>query len=189
MSGWEREVTGRTALLAIHGPLVEFDRKLYTVGLTERRIEGMKTVPLLNLGSAVEVKPNVWYQAYSEEFSHGGMRVTEIKAEFASDPRREQQGKAKLQMIVRMHSEREGKRTEVDGEFRPAMNHRSTVIVWGKLNAIESMSVLLRLPHGEIPARFDTAPFRKLIATSEQVPNPRLFSAPADWVQPPSAKP
>src|SRR5262249_47824875 len=114
----QEKTVARTLPLAVHGPLVEFDRKLYTVALTEWKLDDGRAVPVLTLGAAVEVKPNVWYQAYTEEFTDRTARVTEILAEFASDPRTNAEGKAKLRRFVRMLTERDGELTEFDGTFR-----------------------------------------------------------------------
>ena len=52
-------VTVRTAPLAVHGVIVEYDRKLFTVALSEWKKSKVESTVLLNLGAAVEVRPNV----------------------------------------------------------------------------------------------------------------------------------
>ena len=52
-------MTVRTAPLAVHGVIVEYDRKLFTVALSEWKKSKVESTVLLNLGAAVEVRPNV----------------------------------------------------------------------------------------------------------------------------------
>lgn len=183
------EVTSRVSPLAVHGPLVEFDRKLYTVALTERKTAEGKTIKHLNLGAAVEVKPNVWYQAYSEDFTDGKVRVTEILTEFVADPRKEKEGKAKVKLFVRMLTEREGELTEYDGEFVPAKGRYGPAVrVWGKLKDGGAKNVWLELPYEEMPARYNMAPFKHLSVAYGDAPTTPKMIPPASFVQPP-AKP
>src|SRR5262249_41920748 len=136
---------------------------------------------------AIEVKPNVWYQAYSEDFSDGKVRVTELLAEFAVDPRKEKEGKAKVRQFVRTLTEREGELTEYDGEFVPAKGKFGPAVrIWGQLKGGGAKNVWLELPYEEMPARFNTAPFKQLTAAPVAAPKP---PAPPGLVQPPPAKP
>lgn len=181
----DQTITGRVSPLAAHGPLVEFDRRLYTVALTERQnVEG-KTIKYLNLGAAIEFKPNAWYQAYSETFTDGKVRVTERLVEFASDPRKEKGGKAKVQIFVRMLTERKGELTEYDGEFTAIKGrYGSAVRVTGKVgNGVGH--IRLELPYEEVPAHFDTAPFRQLSAANGDAPALPKPAPPPELVQPP----
>lgn len=168
------KVTVRSAPLAVHGALVEFDRKLYTVALTERKGDEGKTRKYLTLGAAVEIKPNVWYQAFSEEFSDGTGRVTELSAEFAVDPRKEKEGKATVRQYVRALDERQGKLTEFEGEFTPAKGKFGPAVrVWGKLLPGGAKHVWFELPYETLPPRFDTAPFKQLNAATDATPKPK----------------
>jgi hypothetical protein len=179
-----RRVSGRTMPLAVHGPLVDFDGTLYTVALTEKWAR-----PLLFLGAAVEVQPNVWYQAYSEKFAGGEVRVTEIRAEFAADPRKVKNGKAKVQLFVRMLTDREGERTEFAGEYRPNESKKGReVLIWGKVNANASKTVSLELPHGVSPPTFEPHSLTQLIGTTSKAPNPTQSTPGPDLVQPPPVK-
>jgi hypothetical protein len=186
--GGER-VKARTVPLAVAGPLVEFDKKLYTVAITERKsADGTQVTPLLTLGAAVEVKPNVWYQAYSEEFPDGKARVTELLAEFAVDPRANEDGKVKFRKFVRTLSDREGALTEYDGTFTkgrgrsgPAVRIADSVQV-GELGTVSR--VWMDLPSKEFPARFDTSPAVTLAATTDAAPKPPQANA-TGLVEPP----
>jgi hypothetical protein len=179
----DRGVNGRKTPLAVHGPLLEFDRTLYTVALTEKARRAF-----LFLGASVEIQPNVWYQAYSEKFAGGQVRVTEVRVEFAADPRKVKTGKAKVQLFVRMLTEREGERTEFDGEYGPVREGRE-VLIWGKVNANASKSVSMKLPHGASPASFESAQLRQLSATPFKVPKPTQFSSGPGLVQAPPVRP
>lgn len=180
----DEKVTAHVSPLAVHGPIVEFNRRLYTAALTERKYEG-KTLKYLNLGAAVEFKPNAWYQAYSETFTGGKVRVTEILTEFAADPRKEKEGKAKVKRFVRMLTEREGELAEFDGEFVPVKGRYGPAVrVSWKVKGAAG-HVRLEMPYEEMPAHFDTAPFRHLSAATGDAPKPPTFEPAPELVQPP----
>ncbi len=180
-------VTVRTAPLAVHGVLVEFDRKLYTVGLSEWKKAEEKATPLLNLGAAVEVRPNVWYQAFSGELGKGKSKVTELVTEFAVDPRKVGEGKVTVRKHMRMLDEAEGESTEFEGTFaKKDYGFRLGVEITGSIKkpGAEPTPVRLWLQHAsdEVPANFNLASTVSLAATSEPTPKPPL--APG-LVQPP----
>jgi hypothetical protein len=179
--------TVRTAPLAVHGPLVEFDRKLFTVALSEWKSSEGKVTPLLNLGAAVEVRPNVWYQAFSDEIANNKVRVTELLAEFVTDPRTQDEGKVTVRKHLRMLDEMEGEATEFEGTFaKKKLGSRTGVEVAGfaKKSGAEPAPVRLWLQQAddEVPAKFNLAQTLRLAAASEPAPKPQ--PAPG-LVQPP----
>jgi hypothetical protein len=187
------KLTVRTVPLAVHGPLVEFDRKLYTAAIVERQsTDGKRASAMLVLGAAVEIKPNVWYQAYSDELSEGKVRVTELLAEFTVDPRTKDEGKATLRKFVRILTEPEGELTEFEGTFQrtndkvPREVQISGTAGTGASKA--TVRVKLGLPDGEVPAKFGSAPILRVIATTDPAPKP-LTGPPASLVEPPAKKP
>jgi hypothetical protein len=187
------KLTVRTVPLAVHGPVVEFDRKLYTVAITEwKSLDGKRITAVLVLGAAVEIKPNVWYQAYSEAFSDGKVRVTELLAEFADDPRTKDEGKAKLRKFVRMLTEPEGELIEFEGTFRRTKDKLPREVrISGTVGTGASegtVHVWLGLADGEVPAKFDTAPSLRLTAVTEPAPKP-VTEPPVGLVEPPAKKP
>src|SRR5262245_8864829 len=92
----------RSVPLAVHGPLVEFDRQLYTATLRTGKIgDDIPDREFLHLGSAVEVKGRVWYQAGTRTAEDGKtVTVEEWRLEFKSDPRTAREGV----VTVRHHS-------------------------------------------------------------------------------------
>ncbi len=180
-------VTVRTAPLAVHGVLVEFDRKLYTVALSEWKSMERKVTPLLNLGAAVEVRPNVWYQAFSDELDKGKSKVTELVAEFAADPRKKDEGKVTVRKHMRMLDETDGEATEFEGTFaKKEYGSRVGVEITGfvKKPGAEPTPARLWLQHAadEAPANFNLAATVRLAAASKETPKPQLA---ASLVQPP----
>jgi hypothetical protein len=182
-------VTVRTAPLAVHGPLVEFDRKLFTVALTEWKAKDGKAMPLLHLGAAVEVSPNVWYQAFSDELSNNKVRVTELLAEFATDPRKKDEGKVMVRKHVRMLDEKEGETTEFEGAFaKKELGSRAGVEITGEVRKRGAEPthgrLWLQLAADEVPAKFNLAQSTRLAAASEPAPKPQPQPTPG-LVQPP----
>jgi hypothetical protein len=121
----ERSTTVRRVPLAVQGPLVEFDGNLHTVEITnwqEKPTEKPRWA--LNIGAAVEVKKNVWYQAGSEQLGDGKIRVREYRLEFADDPRTSNTGKVKVFGSERLADRYEGETTEADAEFVAAKDER-----------------------------------------------------------------
>jgi hypothetical protein len=113
-----RTTTLRKVPLAVNGPLVEFDGHLHTAAITNWEKDSEKKPRwVLNLGAAVEVGKNVWYQAGSERFTDGKVRVREYRLEFADDPRAKDAGKVKVFTSERFATQYEGETTEVEGEF------------------------------------------------------------------------
>jgi hypothetical protein len=114
----ERQTTVRRVPLAVYGPLVEYDGQLVTVAITNYEKDAEKKPRwALNLGAAVEVRKNVWYQAGSERFTDGKVRVREYLMEFASDPRTEAEGKAKVFASERFADELKTELIEADATF------------------------------------------------------------------------
>lgn len=105
------EPVTRTLPLAVHGPLVEFDRKLYTAVSRPFRV-GMKAsvTQQLHLGAAVELKDNVWYQAGTHTSADGKtVTVEEWRLEFKEDPRKSDAGTVVVRGRQRPLAERTGK--------------------------------------------------------------------------------
>jgi hypothetical protein len=113
------EPVTRTLPLAVHGPLVEFDRKLYTA-VSRPLPVGMKqsTTQQLHLGAAVELKDHVWYQAGTRT-APGGTTVTveEWRLEFADDPRKADAGTVTVRSRRRPVGERGGEAMKLDVRF------------------------------------------------------------------------
>lgn len=86
----------RTVPLAVHASLVEFDRRLYTVVVNTQVVGRGETVEWLSLGTAVEAKGNVWYQAGTRPDVGGKTIVEEWRIDFAADPRKAGEGKATI---------------------------------------------------------------------------------------------
>jgi hypothetical protein len=171
--GREKE-TARTVPLAVHGPLVSFDGKLYTAALTESKsMDGTRVTPVLTLGAAVEFKPNAWYQAFTEEFSDGTARVTELLAEFAVDPRTNEEGEAKLRKYVRMAADRDGELIEFAGTFRKAEGQFGPARrITGSPRSGGTVHMWLELPYQSVAPRFYTAPALRLTGPSAPAPPP-----------------
>lgn len=108
----------RTLPLAIHGPLVEFDRKLYTAVSRPLRI-GMtpRATQQLHLGASVELKDHVWYQAGTHTARDGKVTVQEWKLEFADDPRTADAGTVTVRSYRRPLAERGGEALKLDVRF------------------------------------------------------------------------
>lgn len=171
-------VTVRTAPLAVHSMLVEFDRKLYTVAVSEWKSMDGKVVQLLNLGAAVEVRPNVWYQAFSDELDKGKSKVTEVEAKFAADPRRKDEGKVTVRKHMRMLDETEGETTEFEGTFaKKEYGSRVGVEITGFVKKPGSEPTPARLwlqqAADEVPANFNLAQTVRLAAASDPTPKPQ----------------
>jgi hypothetical protein len=130
----ERSTTVRRVPMAVQGPLVEFDGNLHTVTLTNWQ-EKAREKPrwVVNIGAAVEVKKNVWYQAGSEPLGDGKVRVREYRLEFADDPREKDAGKVKVFASERLAHEYEGQTTQTDAEFtaQGQRQPRSVTITFG----------------------------------------------------------
>jgi len=181
--------TVRTAPLAVHGPLVEFDGKLYTVAISEWKARDGRVTPLLNLGSAVEVKPNVWYQAFSDDLGEGKGKVTELLAEFAADPRTKNEGKVTVRKHLRMLTEAKGEATEFEGTFaKKERGSRPGVEITGFLKKSkaepEAVRLWLQLAADEEPAAFNLARHERLAGASEPAPKAQPEPTPG-LVQPP----
>ena len=107
-------VTGYTAPVAVHGSLLEFDRRLYTFILAKQKSYDRE---LLCLGCAIQPQANVWYEAKGEARSDGTIRVEEILAEFSSDPQTELSGSVKVNRFSRWSTKPDGNRITFNGLF------------------------------------------------------------------------
>jgi hypothetical protein len=134
----------RTVPLAVHGSLVEFDRKLYTATIrTSKAVPGRYPErEMLHLGSAIEVKDRVWYQAGTTRLRRGkGLSIEEWRIEFREDPRTTAQGKAMVHGHWRGLSELEGESFNAEISFRVGKTYRG------------GRSVALNWPNGLLPDR------------------------------------
>ena len=125
-----------------------------------------------------EVRPNVWYQAFSDALEKGKFKVTELVAEFAVDPRKKDEGKVTVRKHMRMLDETEGEATEFEGTFaKKDYGFRLGVEITGSIKkpGAEPTPVRLWLQHAsdEVPANFNLAPTVSLAATSEPIPKPK----------------
>jgi hypothetical protein len=101
-------LTTRAVPLAVYGPLVEYDGRLFTAAIG--RWAHMQPTPtdVLDLGQAVELPGNVWYQAASLREPDGPTWVQEWRLEFADDPRVAKTGRVKVFGYGRETTEAEG---------------------------------------------------------------------------------
>jgi hypothetical protein len=97
----------RSVPLAVHGSFVEFDRRLYTTSIATRPIGDEKRT-MLYLGSAIEVKDGVWYQAATRRDGRNNVLIEEWRLEFDSNPRTSTEGTVTARHHRRIVSEPEG---------------------------------------------------------------------------------
>jgi len=144
----EAEPFTRTLPFAVHGPLVEFDRKLYTAVSRPLRV-GMKqsATQQLHLGAAVELKDRVWYQAGTRTSADGKtVTVEEWRLEFKDDPRTADTGTVVVRGHRRPLAERAGTAFEHEVRFTAeAANERTRVRVV-RFRALDDLK-LPRLPY------------------------------------------
>jgi hypothetical protein len=139
-------LTVRTVPLAIHGRLVEYDGRLFTVGIGRWAHEQPTPTDVLDFGVAVELPGNVWYQAASLNEKGEPTRVQEWKLEFSDDPRTAKQGRATVRGFGRVVTEIEGEDFVCEVKFeRTKQPHEK---VWSiKLTAPEGT----KLPQSGLP--------------------------------------
>src|SRR5437867_6211428 len=104
----------RSVPLAVHRPLVEFERKLYTATIRTGK---------LHLGSAIELKDRVWYQAGTTSPNGKGLSVEEWRIDFRDDPRTADRGKALLRGNWRVLTEPDGETYEAEVPFQAGNTH------------------------------------------------------------------
>jgi hypothetical protein len=139
-------LTVRTVPLAVYGRLVEYDGRLYTVSIGNWAHEQPTPTDVLDLGSAVELPGNVWYQAASQTEKDGPTWVQEWRLEFADDPRTAKEGKVKVFGFGRDVTKFEGE--EFVGEVRFERTKQRHETVWSiKLTAPKDA----KLPRSELP--------------------------------------
>jgi hypothetical protein len=141
----------RTLPLAVHGPLVEFDRKLYTAVSRPYRV-GMKqsVTQQLHLGAAVELKDNVWYQAGTRTAADGKtVTVEEWRLEFAHDPRKADAGTVVVRSHRRPLAERGGESLKLDVRFAAEPANERTRVRIVRFQAPDDVK-LPRLPYFQL---------------------------------------
>jgi hypothetical protein len=119
----------RTALLAVHGPLVEFEGRLYTATIRP----GKDAEEMLHLGSAVELKDRVWYQAGTTSAGGKPASVQEWRIEFRDDPRTADRVTAFLRGRWRVPTEPEGESFEAEVRFQAGKTYeggRTVTLNW-----------------------------------------------------------
>jgi len=126
----------RSVPLAVHGPLVEFDGRLYTATLRTGKIAG-DDVPnreFLHLGSAVELKNHVWYKAGTVTATDGKMvTVEEWRLDFKDDPRIAAEGIVTVRHHSRVFTKPDGESFSADLRFKaepPNDRSRARVITF-----------------------------------------------------------
>jgi hypothetical protein len=101
-------LTTRTVPLAVYGPLVEYDGRLFTAGIGRWAHEQPTPTDVLDLGRAIELPGHVWYQAASQGEKGGPTWVQEWRLEFSDDPRVAKKGTVKVFGHSRETTEPEG---------------------------------------------------------------------------------
>jgi hypothetical protein len=125
-----------TVPLAVHGSLVEFDRKLYTATIrTRRAIHGRQTeCEMLHLGSAIEFEKGAWYQAGTSREPLGDrVVVEEWRIDFKDDPRAKARGTAHLRGRWRVLTEPNGKSLDAEVSFHAVKSSgdiRNVTLQW-----------------------------------------------------------
>ena len=134
------QLTVRTIPLAVYGPLVEYDGRLYTASVGKWAHEQPTPTDVLDFGSAAELPGNVWYQAASAGGKVGPKWVQEWRLEFDADPRTAQKGKVKVFGFHRETTEAEGEDFVAELKFeRTKQPHEKTWSI--KLVAEEATKV------------------------------------------------
>jgi hypothetical protein len=186
----------RTVPLAVHGPLVEFERRLYTA-----TIRTLKSIPgqhaereMLHLGSAIELKNRVWYQAGTTTPMNGkGLSVEEWRIEFEDDPRTADRGTATLRGHWRVLTEPEGESFDAEIRFRAGKTHtggRTVDLLWPR-GTLQTRS----LPRLKIEDAVDglnimmVDGMHQLTLSPATKPRPQLLKEKPGLVQPPTKKP
>jgi hypothetical protein len=146
--GERADPVSRTLPLAVHGPLVEFDHKLYTAVSRPLRV-GMKAsvTQQLHLGAAVGLRDNVWYQAGTHTSADGKtVTVEEWRLKFKDDPRTADAGSVVVRGHQRPLAERAGTAFEHEVRFTAEAADERTRVRVVRLHAPEGAK-LPRLPY------------------------------------------
>ena len=186
----------RTARLAIHGSLVEFEGRLYTATIRSGKSDISPHIEreMLHLGSAIEVKDRVWYQAGTTTPRRGqGVSVEEWRIEFRDDPRTADRGKATLRGHWRVLTKSEGESFDSEVSFQAGKTYTGGRTV--TLNWPHGMRQTRSLPHLEIDdyrgganiMRLDD--MHRLSLYPAPKPRPEPISESLELVQPPEKKP
>jgi hypothetical protein len=142
-------LTVRTVPLAVYGPLVEYDGRLYTASIGRWAHERPTPTDVLDLGSAVELPGHVWYQAASQrakDDKDGPTWVQEWRLEFADDPRTAEKGTVKVFGFGRETTAAEGEDFAAELKFkRTKQPHEKT---W-KIEVIPDEG--MKLPKSGLP--------------------------------------
>lgn len=181
----------RNVPLAVHGPLVEFNRRLYTATIrTSKAVAGQHAErEMLHLGSAIEVKDLVWYQAGTVSPKNGkGPSVEEWLIEFKDDPRTSDRGKAILRGHWRVLTEPEGESYEAEVPYHSYRNGRRVDLLWTGMFQPRSMQTLKigGAPDGANVMEIEG--MHQLSLYPAPKPRPELAPETVELVQPPGKK-
>jgi hypothetical protein len=174
----------RIVPLAVHGPLVEFDRKVYTATILAGK---------LHLGSAIEVRERVWYQAGTRKpMGSKGVLVEEWLIEFREDPRTADLGKARLRGHWRPLTKLEGESFDAEVTFQAGKSYtggRTVTLKWP-----HGMRQSRHLPRLEIEDSWGGSNYmqiddmHRLSLYPAPKPRPVLIPETVELVQPPVKK-
>ncbi|QDU19641.1 hypothetical protein [Urbifossiella limnaea] len=183
----------RSLPLAVHGPLVEFDRKLYTAVSRPFRVGKTPGVTQqLHLGAAVELKDHVWYQAGTRTDADGKtVTVEEWKLEFNDNPRKADAGTVTVRSHRRPLAQRDGEALKLEVRFTAEAANEATRVRIVRLHAPDGAKVsplpYLQLGNGQgDPDIIWTGGWDRLSFTPASRPGPvRLEPDTPGLVQPP----
>ncbi len=194
LAGWGH----RTARLAVHGPLVEFEGRLFTATIRTRKdaLDPQADREVLHLGSAIELKDRVWYQAGTvTPLSGGAVSVEEWRIEFRDDPRTADRGTAMLRGHWRVLTEPEGESFAAEVSFQAGKTYeggRTVRLLWP--TGMRQTRLLPRLEITDSRGRMGNVMWvdgmHLLSLYPAPKPRPRLPEPlPPGLVQPPAKKP
>jgi len=145
-------VPHRSVPLAVYGPLIEFEGKLYTATTRTRKDSSApkQEREMLYLGSAVELKDRVWYQAGTTTGNSGTATAEEWRLEFQDDPRTKDAGTATILGHRRVLTEPEGESFAAEVRFKSDPPNDRTL----------ARVVTFLAPEGKKPAR--TLPYLQI---------------------------
>ncbi len=191
------EPVHRVVPLAVHGPLVEFDGKLFTAVVAPVRV-GMKAgaTQQLHLGAAVALKDNVWYQVGTRPSADGKtVTVEEWRLEFRDDPRTTDEGTATVRGHTRVLTEQTGEATKLELRFKrtpPREPDTTRIIDFVQADSTKRVRLpTLILGRGDdgADAIWDTSPAAHLdrltLTPATRLPPVRLVPGMPELVQPP----
>lgn len=106
----------RSVSLAVYGPLIEVDGILFTSRVMPGKPGGRPD--MLLLGSAIELKNRVWYQAGTKMNRNGQRTVVEWRFEFKDDPRTTAEGMVDVHGNTRIVAEPDSQSLDKTMKFK-----------------------------------------------------------------------